>query len=107
MKFPAMSLQPAIGFVLEDQARMAKARNYFAWQSRMVTKELGQRVVEVGCGIGNFTGMLLDREIVIALDIEAHCVERLRMRYPDRGNLHVFCSDAGDGDFREFGQFHP
>ena len=31
---------------------MAKARNYFAWQSRMVMRELGQRVVEVGCGIG-------------------------------------------------------
>lgn len=86
---------------------MAKARNYFAWQSRMVLKEVGQRVIEVGCGIGNFTGMLLDREIVIALDKEADCVERLPMRYPGRRNLHVFCADAGDAAFGELDRFHP
>jgi SAM-dependent methyltransferase len=102
-----MSLQPAIGFVLEDQARMAKARNYFAWQSRMVMKELGQRVVEVGCGVGNFTGMLLDREIVIAVDIEAQCIERLQMRYPDRRNLRVYCGDAGGSAFGDLARFRP
>ena len=42
---------------------MTRARNYFAWQSRLVVRELGQRVLEVGCGIGNFTGLLLDREL--------------------------------------------
>jgi 2-polyprenyl-3-methyl-5-hydroxy-6-metoxy-1,4-benzoquinol methylase len=86
---------------------MAKAGNYFAWQSRMVLKELGQRVVEVGCGIGNFTGMLLDREIVIALDVEERCVERLQARYPGRRNLHVFCRDASDAAFAELIRFHP
>jgi 2-polyprenyl-3-methyl-5-hydroxy-6-metoxy-1,4-benzoquinol methylase len=102
-----MSLQPAIGFVLEDQAKMAKARNYFAWQSRMVVKELRQRVVEVGCGIGNFTGMLLDREVVIAVDIEAQCIERLRMRYPNCPNLRAYCCDAGDSAFSGLARFRP
>lgn len=73
---------------------MSSATNYFAWQSEMVTRELGRRVVEVGCGIGNFTRMLLDREAVIALDIEPECVERLKERYPDRPNLHAFAGDA-------------
>jgi SAM-dependent methyltransferase len=86
---------------------MALARNYFAWQSRMAADELGQRVVEVGCGVGNFTGMLLDREIVIALDIEPECVERLQIRYPDRPNLRVFCGDAGGAALSELGQFLP
>jgi 2-polyprenyl-3-methyl-5-hydroxy-6-metoxy-1,4-benzoquinol methylase len=86
---------------------MTKARNYFAWQSRMVMKELGQRVVEVGCGIGNFTGMLMDREIVIAMDVEAHCIERLLKRYPGRRNLHVFCGDASDAAFTGLDRFHP
>jgi SAM-dependent methyltransferase len=107
MKLPAMSLQPAIGFLLEDQAKMTKARNYFAWQSRMVMKELGQRIVEVGCGIGNFTEMLLDREIVIAVDIEAQCIERLQMRYPGRQNLTVYCGDAAGSAFRELARFRP
>jgi len=86
---------------------MSKARNYFAWQRRMVVKELGRRVVEVGCGIGNFTGMLLDREIVIALDIEGHCVERVRSRYPDRPNLHVLRGDASASEFSELRRFQP
>lgn len=86
---------------------MAKARNYFAWQRRMVLKELGQRIIEVGCGVGNFTGMLLDRELVVAVDIEAECVERLKMRYPDRPNLQVFCGDASDGTFGELARFRP
>ena len=73
-RFPRTSLYPSISFILEDQARMAKARNYFAWQGRLVMPELGQRVVEVGCGIGNFTGMLLDREMVVSLDIEPQAV---------------------------------
>jgi 2-polyprenyl-3-methyl-5-hydroxy-6-metoxy-1,4-benzoquinol methylase len=107
VKFPRISLEPSAGFILEDQARMSEAGNYFAWQSRMVLKELGERVVEVGCGIGNFTRMLLDREIVIALDVEARCVERLQARYPGRRNLHVFCRDASDAAFGELTRFQP
>jgi SAM-dependent methyltransferase len=92
---------------LEDQERMASARNYFAWQGRMVTRELGRRVVEVGCGVGNFTGLLLDREVVVALDVEADCVERLRQRYPGQRNLHSFACDANSPEFEQVARFHP
>jgi len=74
---------------------MSHARNYFAWQCRLVTRELGRRVVEIGCGIGNFTGMLLDREAVMALDIEPGCVEQLQSRYPAAVNLQVLNCDWG------------
>ena len=94
-------------YALEDQERMARAKNYFAWQGRLVTPELGRRVVEVGCGIGNFTGTLLDRDVVIALDIDPHCTERLRRRYPDRKNLHVVTCDAGNYAFSELAAFRP
>jgi 2-polyprenyl-3-methyl-5-hydroxy-6-metoxy-1,4-benzoquinol methylase len=86
---------------------MASATNYFAWQGRLVTSELGRRVLEVGCGLGNFTGLLLDREAVVALDVEPACIERLRERYPDRPNLHAFVCDAGVSDFAEARRFRP
>ena len=86
---------------------MSRAENYFAWQSRLVTRELGRRVVEVGCGLGNFTRMLLDREAVIAVDSEPDCIQRLTERYPDRSNLHAFACDAGSPAFRELARFHP
>jgi SAM-dependent methyltransferase len=94
-------------YALEDQERMAKAKNYFAWQSRLVTPELGRRVIEVGCGIGNFTGTLLDRDLVIALDIDANCTERIKERYPNRRNLHVITCDAGTYAFSALAGFHP
>jgi len=72
---------------------MARATNYFGWQSRLVLPHLGRRIVEIGCGIGNFTGLLLDRELVVAIDVEAICVERLRERYPQRPNLHTFVTE--------------
>ena len=86
---------------------MASARNYFAWQWRMVAPELGRRVLEVGCGMGNFTGLLLDRDAVIALDVEPDCILRLRERYPNRPNLHAFVCDAGTAELAEAARFQP
>jgi 2-polyprenyl-3-methyl-5-hydroxy-6-metoxy-1,4-benzoquinol methylase len=100
-------LQPSIEFTLEDQRQMTRATNYFAWQSRLVVRELGRRVVEVGCGIGNFTSLLLDREVVVALDCEEACVESLRERYPGQRNLHAFTCDAGSAAFRGLARFQP
>lgn len=94
-------------YTLEDQERMARAANYFAWQHRLVIRELGQRVVEIGCGIGNFTGLLLDtRRAVAAIDVEAACVERLTQRYPDRTNLEVFACDVMAPAFARLQSFH-
>lgn len=94
-------------YTVEDQERMTRAKNYFAWQSRLVTRELGQRVVEVGCGLGNFTGLLLDREVVIALDIERDCIQRLQQRYPNQPNLRAFALDANSPAFCDLERFEP
>ena len=99
--------QPSTEFTLEDQRQMTRAKNYFAWQSRLVVRELGQRIVEVGCGIGNFTGLLLDRELVVAIDREKACIEALRERFPRRANLHALVCDAGNGSFRDLARFQP
>ncbi len=100
-----MSAGAGAKYTVEDQQRMTRAKNYFAWQSDLVTRELGQRVVEVGCGLGNFTSKLLDRELVIALDMEPDCVERLKQRYAHYQNLHALTCDAEHNGFREFARF--
>ena len=108
MKSPLRQVpQPSTAFTLEDQRQMTRARNYFAWQSRLVLREVGQRVVEVGCGIGNLTGLLLDRELVVALDPEAACVERLRQRYGPRENLQTLVCDTARPEFRELARRRP
>lgn len=94
-------------YILEDQERMARAKNYFAWQQCLVIRELGRRVVEVGSGLGNFTEKLLDRDVVIAVDAEPGCTARLKQRYPDRKNLLVFTCDAGSPAFAHLAAFEP
>lgn len=102
---PAMTPDPQ--YTVEDQERMSRARRYFAWQSRLAARELGRRVVEVGCGLGNFTETLLDRELVVALDAEPACIERLRLRYPGRANLHAIACEAPGPGFLELRRFNP
>lgn len=92
-------------YTIEDQNRMARAKNYFAWLGRLVAREIGQRVVEIGCGLGNFTPMLLEREAVIALDIKPECIERLKERYPNTNNLHPFVCDVNSPAFSGLARF--
>ena len=101
-----MSLpKPVASYTISDQERMSKATRYFAWQKRLVGWELGQRVLEIGCGVGNFTSMLLDREIVVGIDIEPGCIEKLKQRFPGHQNLHAFACDVNDPAFLDLRRF--
>lgn len=84
---------------------MSGAANYFAWQGQMVTPKLGRRVIEAGCGTGNFTGMLLAREAVLAVDSEPACVERLRERYRAHQNVETRVCDVAAPEFLELARF--
>ena len=88
-------------YAIRDQQLMSQAKNYFAWQRRLVLRELGQRVVEVGCGIGNFTGMLLQQCAVMALDREPGCISELVSRYPAASNLEALPVDWCAEDWEE------
>jgi len=102
---PVMETDPR--YTVEDQERMTRARRYFAWQSRLCGRELGRRVVEIGCGLGNFTETLLDRDLVVALDIEPACVERLRQRFAGRANLQAFDCEVLSPCFGDLRRFQP
>jgi len=91
-------------YTIADLELMAQARNYIAWQRRLVSPELGQRVIEVGCGIGNFTQLLLDREFVAAVDIEPACIARLRERFP---GLYAEACAPGSVAFAQLARFAP
>jgi SAM-dependent methyltransferase len=104
---PKMIPVDSAAYTLEDQQRMSRAPNYFAWQHRLIQKELGRRVLEVGCGVGNFTATLLDREAVIAVDLQPECIQRLTLRYTGRPNLHVLVCDVLSPEFRELANLRP
>jgi SAM-dependent methyltransferase len=91
-------------YIVEDQQRMSRARNYFAWQARLILPELGCRVLEIGCGIGNFTELLIDREAVIAIDAEPDCIALVESRCP---TAHAFALDAASESLRDLARFRP
>ena len=104
---PKKPTNPDPDYTLADQARMSLATNYFEWQAKLVLPALGRRIVEVGCGIGNFTRRMLDRELVVAVDIEPACLATLRQRYPAVGNLVTSDAVLGTPEWLELAHHQP
>lgn len=86
-------------YALPDQQRMSLARRYFAWQAQTAMPYVGRRIIEAGCGIGNFTNTLGDREMVVGLDALEECVEQVRARFRDRPHFQFRCLDLQDPAF--------
>ena len=69
--------------------RMEGLSPYNAWLHGRFDGFLGQRVLEVGSGVGNQTRYFADRERVIASDIEPHYLRELSRRFEDSKNVRV------------------
>ena len=92
-----MPYPPSSAYTVRDQERMERAQRYFEWQKDLVLPQLGHRVLEIGWGVGNFTRMLLDRELVVGIDIDSQCVQKHRERFADCPNVVSLEMDAADG----------
>ena len=69
---------------LEIQSRLAGAENYNAWIFEQIEPYLGQRILDVGCAIGNITQYYADRELVIGVDVVPEELEIARERFADK-----------------------
>jgi SAM-dependent methyltransferase len=72
---------------------LGKSPELSSWMIGQFDGAMGDRVLEAGSGPGNLTPLLLDRERIVALDIEASYVRRLEHRY---GHLENFSAVVGD-----------
>jgi SAM-dependent methyltransferase len=71
-----------------------------AWLFDEIRPHLGRRVLEVGCGHGNMTRHLLDRDLVVAIDVDASSVELIRAQYSDYPNVLPCHCDICDESVR-------
>jgi glycosyltransferase involved in cell wall biosynthesis len=69
--------------------RMSRLASYNAWLDQRFRHYLGARVLEVGSGVGNQTRYFIDRERVIASDVEPHYMRELTAKFCDRSNVRV------------------
>lgn len=69
--------------------RMARLASYNAWLDARFHRYVGQRVLEVGSGVGNQTRYFIDRERVIASDVEPHYVRELATKFGHLANVRI------------------
>ena len=74
---------------------------YISWATALIRPHLGDRVVELGAGIGDFTGRLMGRKIdYFACENEAVYLHALRNRFLKTPSVHVLELDpATPADF--------
>jgi len=74
---------------LRTLRRMASLAPYNRWLHERFEPHLGNRILEVGSGVGNQTRWFIDKERVIASDIESHYVRELRANFGGRKNVRI------------------
>jgi glycosyltransferase involved in cell wall biosynthesis len=82
------------GFYILQSVR--RAHGFNLWMLSQFRAYLGQRVFEAGCGIGNFTELLLDRERLVCVDNDPFYVEIIRRRFGHLENIEAFQGDLTD-----------
>ena len=69
--------------------RMAGMSRYNAWLWEQIAPFTGQRVLEVGAGIGTMTRHLLNKELILSTDFEPVYLDRLREAFGQYPNVMV------------------
>jgi SAM-dependent methyltransferase len=85
---------------ISDLNIMKGATRYRRWLFNQVKAWAGQRILEVGAGIGNYTEFLIDREKVVCLEIHPEAFTYLKERFSDVSNVLVIQGDVADPTIR-------
>lgn len=77
----------------ETLKRISEMKHYPAQIFSRINKFVGQRILEIGCGIGTMTNFFAGRELVIGIDIDADQLRMTRERFKNRKNLKFIKQD--------------
>jgi SAM-dependent methyltransferase len=66
---------------LETLRRMSAVDKYNLWVAKKMAPYVGQRILEIGAGIGNMTEPFLDRELLVTIDILPEAIDALAERH--------------------------
>ncbi len=68
---------------------MEGAHRYNRWIYDRVRDGLGQRVLEIGCGTGTITSFMVDRRLVVGIDVVDDYIQATSDRFKDRPNIVI------------------
>ena len=86
---------------LEDEygsrilSEIEQARRFNSWMGKTLRPLIGDRVLEIGAGIGTLTNQFIPRQIYVASDINPHYLRYLESYSVGKPYLHVLNVDAG------------
>ena len=72
------------------------ARRFNHWMGKTLRPFVGDRVLEIGAGIGTLTNQFIPRELYLASDINPHYIRYLQSYSYGKPYLHVLDIDAGN-----------
>lgn len=81
----------------ETLRRMAATDRYSRLIVQRIEGDVGQRVLEVGSGLGNISGHLSRREILVVSDITDTYLEKLQRRFVGNSRVRVVRYDLNEG----------
>lgn len=82
----------------EILARINRAPRFTKWMADTIRPYMGERVLEIGAGIGNLTSNLVPRTVYWASDINPQYLDRLQKMRQTRPYLQVKYTDASAGE---------
>jgi len=89
---------------VEDQhgseilARLNRAPRFTKWMADTIRPYVGEKILEIGAGIGNLTANLVPRTVYWASDINPQYLDRLNKLKSSRPYLRVGYTDASAGE---------
>ena len=72
------------------------------WLYEEIAPYLGRRVLEIGCGLGNFARHLTDRELYLGTETSAESIEHVREEFAGHATMQFTVADATAPAFVDF-----
>jgi 2-polyprenyl-3-methyl-5-hydroxy-6-metoxy-1,4-benzoquinol methylase len=79
-------------------SELENAHRFNHWMGQTLRPFVGERVLEIGAGIGNLTSQFIPRELYFASDINPHYIRHLQSFANGKPYLHVLEVDAGEAE---------
>lgn len=92
--------------IIKAQADNSLTINYNKWIFDSILPYIGNRVMDVGAGSGNFLQYLLNRELVVTIDVLDIFIDRLRRLCDSQENVHIFKCDIQDDSVVQIAHQH-
>lgn len=76
------------------------------WLYEEIAPYLGQRILEIGCGLGNFARHLTDREFYVGADTSPESIAHVTASYSSYSNMRFYVADVTSNRFSDFAELN-